>query len=1590
MNKSIDSERSKIWKIKRSTGEQVPLRIILGGIICWIDRFKQIGDNLVQYDPVHSALPWAAVRFCLDVALSDVQNYNAYIDGLEQISKLIAEYAEYQNALLAGRSNLKKQLEAAIVALYLAILTYLAEARRYLESSTGRRLARNVSHGSTPKAVELLAAIEKYQVHSQRLVAAVQHEISYRKLSDVERSVQGMEALLRRPVLPLPEKRSAVLRRLAATFTNDTFDAALTRCQPSTASWIFDRPAYSKWADVSDSTSRLLWIYGPPGTGKTILSANIIRSLQHDLSRSTSYFFCVHEDETRRNPNAIIRSCLAQLVEQVDLAAFTAYQFLGKNTHRPLTNSEVWLCFAEVCKEVPNCTLVIDGYDECLSEGPMSRTFDDDAKSSFLRRLMDEISKTQAHVLLVSRDDADIRTELSSGPPTNVVMSQYSIQKVDQEQDLQTITQKLINERLSDRPQDIRDEIAQNAIDKSDGMMLWIHLLAKELRPKANAKALRRIVSEMPAGIEQAYERDLARLSLLSGDDKAQAIYILRWLLFSSRPMTVGEVVEALIMINAEDDDDYPTDELPDDWDEGKLSEDFVNDLFRRILGSLIDIRKTSEDEPVLSHTLHFVHFSVKEYLLNSTGNGWTKSVLKLTSPSEEHTKLASTCLRYLCFDVFDGSVDRDVAGEGTSTLGKYPFSLYAAQNWFWHSSHQNPIAPELVPLIETLLNPEKSNWHTWSKIFEVTIEAHTTVPELDGDEETRKIRTVKTDSDDRVWFSITKLMKLAELDEEGKPLPAEQSMDKIEQDQEYDPKTPRPMYYAGLLGIVDLVKTMWSRGYELREHPGKLGNLLHVAAYQGHVQIVAYLIEQGVDIQQKAGPFSYAIIAAAAAGFDEMVQLLLSHGADVNCKDREGNAAIHFAAGYASLNVLQTLVHKGADLNLTNGDGVGALHLATTSGKADAVRILLDAGSDVSAFAPSAWFTNTALHIAILGGFEDIVLLLLERGADVHQVSYVGSTCLHLAILSEKSNMVDVIMATDVQINQKDYSGITALHCAVMLDDEDVYRKLMERTPDLNAVTLDGVTPLILAFLVEKPAIIAQLIERGANVNLVSEMGFSPLSCAILVMEDCDMVRLLINNGVDVSRPFMDVSPLQLAITDGHEGIAKVLIEGGADINYRRVPSAEVPIPPTSLDLACVSDGGNTTIVKLLLAKGAGVNTVPPSNDYTRALSLMVEKNPHAELIPLLLDHGADPLAVETEHTWTVLDFAVKLQSQRAMRFILPHVSVWPKLLPTLSGDASSAVLLIETLLTNDIEVFRAALSSTKVSQGTALLSQLLILATIFNAGDAIDYLLKQGASISHADQQGRTVTHYAALRADEELLKQVIAQGAPVNTLDSKSHSPFHFAMMPGNPNAFAVEMLLRRECEIDAESKPVCNPTLIQYWQDNIHCLRGESIANDSTMEVAPFEITPWPEAPEDDVLNKPPRFTGFRQDEALPLKVFGYLHGDDGITWYHLAVSQGSIQRGKIDFKERKIVTTGEFYGVMEPGSFVLFFETRKERDERLVREKREKEEAVEKAKEGDGETVKDDADEKDNTSHQEDAPEKKVAGEKEAAACEEDE
>lgn len=76
----------KRWKYKKSNGEVIIFWYVLEKVSVWVNKFKEVVDVAVQFDPIHASLPWAAIRFLLQV------NSLLFITGHSNTESLV----EYQ------------------------------------------------------------------------------------------------------------------------------------------------------------------------------------------------------------------------------------------------------------------------------------------------------------------------------------------------------------------------------------------------------------------------------------------------------------------------------------------------------------------------------------------------------------------------------------------------------------------------------------------------------------------------------------------------------------------------------------------------------------------------------------------------------------------------------------------------------------------------------------------------------------------------------------------------------------------------------------------------------------------------------------------------------------------------------------------------------------------------------------------------------------------------------------------------------------------------------------------------------------------------------------------------------------------------------------------------------------------------------------------------------------------------------------------------------------------------------------------------------------------------------------------------------
>lgn len=951
--------------------------------------------------------------------------------------------------------------------------------------------------------------------------------------------------------------RKQLLDWIDAINTDEDYDRAVSARLSGTCDWIIKRPEFQIWTNLDPAFdfSKTFWIHGAPGFGKSVLFARLVEYLFMQKGVPVAHFFCIGGDDAKRQPRAIVRSWVAQLVNQNPVAVEVVRDFYYGKESRRATESDIWTLFKEVSLKIGTCFFAVDGYDECIKPDLTNRNSVND-RSVFLRKLLAIAKDLKVRLLLVSRPEPDIRSQLkfNSSDTNPEAFLEYEITPQDTQADIGAFSSKMVEQELPNKPSSLKNEIALEAAKKCEGMFLWVKLVHARLSPGKNAKQLREVVKVTPPGLDQAYERDLRKIEELEAEEKERAIEILRWLLFAERPLTVRELTEALLIHEDDVYNNFPADDLPDAWDDY-----YANEQIRRLCGSLVELRRSDPHEPIMAQTVHLVHFSVKEYLMKASGINLSEvqgRTVKFSNATLENSRIAQKCLIYLCYEDF--RLKRHPTDiELESKTKQYALLQYAARSWYYHAGLVDEKPKELLKLMFSLFEPVTSRWVLWSSVSGLG-----------------------------TGFSTSSHI--------------------------YD--YPGPQYYAAKLGLSQVLEFLRLKGIDLNVKTNG-STLLQVSSTNGRVSTVKYLLDHGADVHSDEGEFGSAIVAAAALPlFDKaeaITSLLIERGANVESSDGSGMRPLHFAARNGAIEVIKLLLGAKADVNSRSNLGQTPLHLASIHMKMEAVNLLLTRGSGINEVDKEGW---TALHNAAYNGHESIVETLLQKGALVDAKAHSGLTALHVAAQDGHTNVIELLLRhkanlqcissmgsalhfavygghgsavrslLDHGINPalRDPLGATALHVAAESPESttDIIEMLLEHGADLNVVTQEGETALNLGIRRKYEGVVKVLLKHNADCEITPKDGWRPLLAAVATGE-VNVVRLLLDHGVNVDAVNeAGWTPLMFVADRGYDNIMKILLEAGADIHLRTA------INQTPLHKALYHNSKPT--IELLLSYGA------------------------------------------------------------------------------------------------------------------------------------------------------------------------------------------------------------------------------------------------------------------------------------------------------------------------------------------------------------------------------------------------------------------
>ncbi|KAJ7114736.1 ankyrin repeat-containing domain protein [Mycena epipterygia] len=930
-----------------------------------------------------------------------------------------------------------------------------------------------------------------------------------------------------------------------------------------TGSWFLDSQQFNEWKEKSGS----LWIKGNSGTGKSVLSSVVIKKLFKDRQPSVqgtaavAYFYFDFRDEERQLVKNMLRSIIMQLSAQSPNPYLALGRLYNSSNGQTLPTYEQLLgILDELLLELSRAYIVLDALDECKDTHLLIQLI-----SSLRQR-----TRSPLH-LLVTSQPREIFTVPFDGVE-HIVLEPDTVHNDIQFFVSSEVDSKLENLKHLKHWKGRAVQIVTKVVEKSNGMFRLAACLLIEISHPKLKPDLDTILAGLPNDLYGIHDRFLEGIDA-SYFDSVETV--LRWLIFSARPLRLPELEDTLAFEFSDPQNHLYSPSKRDDY-AYQVCE---------LLDGLITVAESpaknnqsfsfEADDEAVGLVVSLAHASVADYLASRAfGENFRHYDL---SEACSHTFIAQSCVGYL-LHFANHPLNKE-------TFPNYPLSSYAARYWIHHllRCHDRTV---LSTSTKCLLQSGTDQYLALNHLY-------------DPDEPWKGRDWRRNGTSPLYMCSLLGYM-------EGVYFLPEVGADVNAAGGTYG----SALQAASFKGHTDVVHLLLEKGADVNTVGGEYGSALQAASANSNTDVVRLLLEKGADVNAAGGYYGSALQAASANSNTDVVRLLLEKGADVNAVGGEYGSALQIASFIGDTDTVRLLLEKGADINAAGGRYGSALQDAYKEGHTDIVCLLLEKGADFNA---AEGYYGSVLQIASINGDTDTVRLLLEKGADVNAAGGYCGSALQAASANSNTDVVRLLLEKGADVNAAGGYYGSALQAASANSNTDVVRLLLEKGADVNAVGGEYGSALQAASANSNTDVVRLLLEKGAAVNAVGGEYGSALQKAS-ARGHTEIVRLLLENGAKVEAAEEGYgSPLQDASINGHREIVHLLLESGADVNAAggRYGSA----------LQVASARGYAEIVRLLLEKGADVNAA--GGEYGSALQAACAEGEIA-IMSLLLENGA------------------------------------------------------------------------------------------------------------------------------------------------------------------------------------------------------------------------------------------------------------------------------------------------------------------------------------------------------------------------------
>jgi ankyrin repeat protein len=868
-----------------------------------------------------------------------------------------------------------------------------------------------------------------------------------------------------------------------------TINASLA---PSSCSWLFERPEYQRWQDVSAVSEHhgFLWIKGKAGAGKSTLMKYIFDKAEKAQSAGqtvVSFFFNARGAPIERSLEGMYRALLHQIFHRLPHLHPLLIKKRALSAQSQDWSLERLQCvFRDVTESLGSerLTCYIDALDECTEDEveDMVSLFEDLGERSVAQGTRFQVCFASRHYPHISIDRSE-----------SLILEDQDGHK----EDISTYIKK----RLRIPNKVLKKEMSQLIEERASGVFLWVVLVVSILNDeckRGNVQLVRTRLKEIPTALT-----DLIQDILQRDKPTIYLVPLLQWIIHSKRPLSREELFLALQSIDPESLKDSHTPEA--------LTRDNIDKFILNTSKGLAEMTKGKTPR------VQFIHELVRTHFLGAEGLVKLEPALQSNLVGLSHDQLKRCCYNYLisesCAQItLPAELPKADSQEGkilrNQKITELPFLEYALESVLYHANiaHAWGVAQD-----EFLSSFPLLSWRTLDNAM----------ARYTGHRHHDTVSTAYILAEQGCAALLELAMK--SMPEPDAPYERCQSLLGAAVDARNIESVQAVLEHNGYehsLGSssgICLAHAIQSNDFEIvqalvrakaKPYNGKMrsrnqmkapkNNALLIAASQpdkfgtslGHFglfrQLVSGLSQADLDNTWCCmTALKMALLEVYKTGDKELFDLLRAKGVMLT-RDLL-DACIHGNEGLVShlleVTTCEYLCKVAGDI----------LESAQSAGHDYIVRLLLHKYATTSN-KDGLLVTNIALWSASRNGHKDAVSSLLKNGVDVDMKDqFTGLVALNMACRLGHFVVARLLVDSGAAINGRGENETDNHHRTTSIplldaiegDNTELARWLVEKGADISNVRSDGTTALWSACYMGNETIVRMLIDRGAEVNV-------------------------------------------------------------------------------------------------------------------------------------------------------------------------------------------------------------------------------------------------------------------------------------------------------------------------------------------------------------------------------------------------------------------------------------------------------------------------------------------------------------------------